>query len=100
MPQKLACMQVLLSDTFEQLKPGLSSFADDPAAAAKSLEPLLAVAVKTVPKDMQVGCAQVSYALDQGCRDVTVHTSNICTVPVDELVEMCTHSFVNTLECP
>ena len=41
-------------DTFEQLKPGLSSYADEPEKAAKSLEPLVAKALATVPKDMQV----------------------------------------------
>lgn len=43
------------TDTFEQLKPGLSSFADDPAAGAKSLDPLLTVALSTVPEELQVG---------------------------------------------
>lgn len=41
---------VLVDDTFEQLKPGLSSFAKDPERGAESLKPLLAVAMKTVPK--------------------------------------------------
>lgn len=44
----------LISDTFEQLKPGLSSYADDPQAAANSLKPLMQRAVETVPKDQQV----------------------------------------------
>ncbi len=39
----------LLSDTFEQLKPGLSSFAADPAGGAASLKPLLDAAVAAVP---------------------------------------------------
>lgn len=43
----------LISDTFEQLKPGLSSYADDPQKAAESLKPLLDTAMKTVPKNMQ-----------------------------------------------
>lgn len=43
------------TDTFEQLKPGLSSFADEPAAGAESLDPLLAVAMSTVPQELQVG---------------------------------------------
>mmetsp|Transcript_4525 Transcript_4525/g.7673 ORF Transcript_4525/g.7673 Transcript_4525/m.7673 type:complete len:453 (+) Transcript_4525:180-1538(+) len=43
----------LLSDTFEQLKPGLSSFADDPVKAAASLQPLIDTALKTVPKALQ-----------------------------------------------
>ena len=39
----------LISDTFHQLKPGLSAFAGDPLAAAGSLDPLLARAVEAVP---------------------------------------------------
>lgn len=41
------------TDTFEQLKPGLSAFADDPAAGAASLDPLIKVALSTVPKELQ-----------------------------------------------
>lgn len=43
----------LLSDTFEQLKPGLSSYADEPQKAAESLKPLMTTAIATVPKDQQ-----------------------------------------------
>ena len=45
----------LESDTFEQLKPGLSSYADNPTAASASLEPLMKVALSTVPASLQVG---------------------------------------------
>jgi len=40
----------LVDDTFEQLKPGLSSFATEPEKGAQSLKPLLALAMKTVPE--------------------------------------------------
>ena len=40
----------LLSEEFEMLKPGLSSFDTDTVGAAKSLDPLLEVALKKVPK--------------------------------------------------
>lgn len=42
------------SDTFEQLKPGLSSYADDAKAGAQSLAPLLKVALEAVPPELQV----------------------------------------------
>lgn len=52
---KQAGKQLLLqSDGFHQLKPGLSSFADNPQAAADSLKPLMEEALKAVPKDQQV----------------------------------------------
>jgi len=40
----------LVDDTFEQLKPGLSSYEDDAEAAGKSLIPLLEKAMETVPE--------------------------------------------------
>lgn len=40
----------LVDDTFEQIKPGLSASANDPAAAAESLRGLLDTAVKAVPE--------------------------------------------------
>jgi Golgi nucleoside diphosphatase len=45
---------LLQSDGFHQLKPGLSSFADNPKAAADSLKPLMQEALKAVPKEQQV----------------------------------------------
>jgi Golgi nucleoside diphosphatase len=46
----------LESDTFEQLKPGLSFYADEPRKAAESLDPLMKIALNTVPEELQV-CA-------------------------------------------
>ncbi|KAK9843238.1 hypothetical protein WJX74_009079 [Apatococcus lobatus] len=43
----------LEKDIFEQIKPGLSSYAEDAEAAAKSLEPLLYQALENVPKELQ-----------------------------------------------
>jgi apyrase len=43
----------LHTDTFESLKPGLSSYDSDAAGAAKSLDPLLQTALKTVPDELQ-----------------------------------------------
>ena len=40
-------------DKFEQLRPGLSSYAEDPPAAAASLKPLLDLALETVPQSLQ-----------------------------------------------
>jgi hypothetical protein len=51
----------LMHDTFEQLKPGLSAYADDPQKAADSLKPLLETALKTVPKELQVGRTSRGY---------------------------------------
>ena len=41
-------------DTFEQLKPGLSAYADSPQKAAESLEPLMQKALDTVPDELRV----------------------------------------------
>ncbi|XRB01160.1 apyrase [Pycnococcus provasolii] len=37
------------TDTFEQLKPGLSAFKDEPTKGAESIQPLLKTALNTVP---------------------------------------------------
>lgn len=41
-------------DTFEQLKPGLSAYQDEPEKAAESLQPLMQKALDTVPTELQV----------------------------------------------
>lgn len=57
----------LLKETFEMLEPGLSSFNTDATGAAKSLDPLLKVALDTVPKDKQ-GCTPVAVKATAGLR--------------------------------
>lgn len=44
---------VLLNDDFHSIKPGLSAYAEDPRAAADSLDRLLAHARDAVPLEMQ-----------------------------------------------
>lgn len=41
----------VVSEVFVQVKPGLSSFATDPAGAARSLDPLMDAALEAVPKN-------------------------------------------------
>ncbi|KAK6204707.1 golgi guanosine diphosphatase [Scheffersomyces amazonensis] len=57
----------LLSEKFEMLKPGLSSFDTDTKGAAASLDPLLKVALDTVPKEKQ-GCTPVAVKATAGLR--------------------------------
>lgn len=60
----------LQNDTLHHLKPGLSSYPDDPAAAAQSLKPLLDLAIQTVPKHLQVAVAHCTSALRFVCNAV------------------------------
>lgn len=57
----------LLNEEFKMLKPGLSSFDTDTVGAAKSLDPLLELALETVPKDKQ-GCTPVAVKATAGLR--------------------------------
>ncbi|CCE80403.1 Piso0_003519 [Millerozyma farinosa CBS 7064] len=57
----------LLNETFKMLEPGLSSFNTDATGAAKSLDPLLKIALDTVPKDKQ-GCTPVAVKATAGLR--------------------------------
>lgn len=57
----------LLNEDFEMLKPGLSSFDTDVEGAAHSLDPLLELAVKSVPKDHQK-CTPIAVKATAGLR--------------------------------
>ncbi|KAG8778646.1 Guanosine-diphosphatase [Ceratobasidium sp. 428] len=54
-------------EVFKMIRPGLSSHKGDPEAAARSLDELLDVAVKTVPKELQ-GCSPVEVKATAGLR--------------------------------
>lgn len=58
---------ILVEETFEMLKPGLSSYANDPEGGAKSLDPLLERALKVVPADRK-GCTPVAVKATAGLR--------------------------------
>ncbi|SMN18183.1 similar to Saccharomyces cerevisiae YEL042W GDA1 Guanosine diphosphatase located in the Golgi [Maudiozyma saulgeensis] len=57
----------LIDETFEMLKPGLSSFENDPVGAAKSLDPLLEIALKAVPESKR-SCTPVAVKATAGLR--------------------------------
>lgn len=57
----------LLKEEFKMLKPGLSSFDTDTTGAAASLDPLLEVALSTVPKEKQ-SCTPVAVKATAGLR--------------------------------
>lgn len=65
----------LVSEEFKMLEPGLSSYKDDPEAAAKSLDPLLKLALDTIPQDSQ-GCSPVAVKATAGLRLIGEEAAN------------------------
>jgi len=65
---------VLVNEVFQELKPGLSSFSDDPRAAATSLRPLMDAAVKAIP-DAAAPCTPVELKATAGLRLVGAEKS-------------------------
>jgi guanosine-diphosphatase len=57
----------LEDEIFAHIEPGLSSYGDDPEAAANSLNVLLEVALKNVPKELQ-HCTPVAVKATAGLR--------------------------------
>lgn len=54
-------------ETFEQIKPGLSSYPHDPQKAAESLDSLLDLAVAEIPKELQ-SCTPLAVKATAGLR--------------------------------
>jgi len=54
-------------ETFEQIKPGLSSYANSPEKAAESLDALLDIAVAEIPKELQA-CTPLAVKATAGLR--------------------------------
>lgn len=57
----------LESEDFKMTQPGLSSFPEDPAGAAGSLDVLMEVAMKSVPDKLK-GCSPVAVKATAGLR--------------------------------
>ncbi|KAF7726583.1 Guanosine-diphosphatase [Apophysomyces ossiformis] len=55
------------NEVFEMLNPGLSSYANDPEEAAKSLDPLMKVALESVPAELHA-CTPVAVKATAGLR--------------------------------
>src|SRR5277367_6052605 len=54
-------------ETFEQIKPGLSSYSNSPEQAAESLDVLLDIAVAEIPKELQ-SCTPLAVKATAGLR--------------------------------
>lgn len=65
----------LVGEEFKMLEPGLSSYKDDPEAAAKSLDPLLELAVNSVPADSRA-CTPIAVKATAGLRLIGEDAAN------------------------
>jgi guanosine-diphosphatase len=74
----------LVREVFEQLKPGLSSYADNPEGAAKSLLPLLDVAMREVPVS-QRACTPMLLKATAGLRLIGAEKSELILEEVRKL---------------
>lgn len=75
----------LKREVFEELRPGLSSYNDDATAAANSLKPLMAVAVREVPKEL-ARCTPVELKATAGLRLLGAAKSQNILAAVDKLL--------------
>ena len=65
----------LENEVFKMLQPGLSSFGNDSEAAVNSLEPLLELALESVPKEVQ-SCTPIAVKATAGLRLLGADQSN------------------------
>lgn len=84
----------LLKEEFEMLKPGLSSFDTDTEGAAKSLEPLIKVALDTVPEEKR-GCTPIALKATAGLRMLGTEKSNAILARVRSYLEDLPFAVVN-----
>ncbi|KAK9765539.1 Guanosine-diphosphatase [Basidiobolus ranarum] len=76
----------LESEVFEMLKPGLSSFPSDPTGAAESLDKLMLLAQKSVPKHLH-DCTPVAVKATAGLRLLGPEASNAILAAVRHRLE-------------
>lgn len=77
---------VLQSELFKQLKPGLSSYKDDPKAAADSLVPLFDAALTKIPAALQ-GRTPVAVKATAGLRMTGERQANAILASVRDLLD-------------
>ena len=82
------CFQppTLIHETFEMIKPGLSSFNEDAAGAAKSLDVLLEVAMKVVSESAK-GCTPIAVKATAGLRMLGEEKSNNILLAIRQHLE-------------
>lgn len=76
----------LINEDFEMLKPGLSSFDTDTVGAAASLDPLLELALKSIPKEKQ-SCSPVAVKATAGLRLLGTAKANAILAEVRAHIE-------------
>ncbi|PRT56991.1 Guanosine-diphosphatase [Wickerhamiella sorbophila] len=79
-------MPRLMGEEFKMIDGGLSSYADDPVAAAKSLDVLLKVALDSIPENQQ-GCSPIAVKATAGLRKLGDKKSEIILGAVKKHLE-------------